>query len=155
VADGYSVAQHSLLVAEIAGKIRPKWPAKWRLAALLHDAPEYVVGDLISPFKAALSLDYKVFENALLDAVHIRFSLPAPLPDNITRVVKRSDRISAYLEAIALAGFEEEEAARIFGRPRGLNPDPILKQPLLSPWPTAIAQTKFLDHFNTLAAESR
>jgi 5'-deoxynucleotidase YfbR-like HD superfamily hydrolase len=58
----FSVAQHSLLVDEITGARDPQWPAQWRLAALLHDAPEYVIGDLISPFKTAIGLDYKAFE---------------------------------------------------------------------------------------------
>ena len=45
----YSVAEHSLLVEEIFFRLNPDGLVKWRLAALLHDAPEYVIGDMISP----------------------------------------------------------------------------------------------------------
>jgi hypothetical protein len=146
----YSVAQHSLLVAEIARSIGPDWPARWRLAALLHDAPEYVVGDLISPFKAALSLDYKAFENALLSAIHLRFDLPAELPATVTGVIKRADRAAAYLEATRLAGFDEREAARIFNRPRGLNPDRFVGTGLIEPWPAPRAEERYLGLFAEL-----
>ena len=101
---------------------RPGSTARYRLAALIHDAPEYVIGDLISPFKAALSLDYKAFEARLLAAIHIRFGLPAELPADITKLIKRADKIAAYYEATALAGFSVEEGRRYFGQPRGLKP---------------------------------
>ncbi|MGF7159751.1 hypothetical protein FHS85_001370 [Rhodoligotrophos appendicifer] len=113
----FSVAQHSVVVEEIAFRIQPKIPPAWRLAALLHDAPEYVVGDMISPFKAALGFDYKSFELQLLEAIHLRFGLPAHLPDAALQLIKRADKACAYLEAIELAGFSHSEAARYFGRP--------------------------------------
>ncbi len=143
----YSVAQHSLLVEELACALRPKWPDHWHLAALLHDAPEYVVGDLISPFKAALSLDYKAFENALLSAIHVRFALPAVVPETIASVIKRADRIAAYFEATSLAGFTEPEATQIFGRPRGLNPDMARGKGLIEPWPARQAEKAYLERF--------
>jgi hypothetical protein len=117
----YSVAQHSLLVESLCVHFSPTLDRRWRLAALLHDAPEYVIGDLISPFKAALSLDYKAFENRLLEAIHLRFGLPAKLPEKVTALIKRGDRAAAFLEAKQLAGFDDREAARYFGRPRGLD----------------------------------
>ncbi len=111
----YSVAQHALLVEDITAASAPDWPVAWRLAALLHDAPEYVVGDLISPFKAAIGLDYKAFENRLLAAIHARFGLPYPVPDAVTRAIKTADRIAAYYEATRLAGFARDEAQDLFG----------------------------------------
>ena len=89
-----------------------------RLAALLHDAPEYVVGDMISPFKAALGLDYKAFEKRLLAAIHIRFGLPPATPEKLEASIKKADRVAAYLEATQLAGFSIPEAEKFFGRPR-------------------------------------
>lgn len=117
-ANPYSVAEHSLLVEALVCEFKPNLDIRWRLAALLHDAPEYVVGDLISPFKAAVGLDYKALENRLMSAVHLRFSLPAELPVTIERLIKRADLASAYLEATTLAGFSVPEANKVFSKPR-------------------------------------
>lgn len=137
----FSVAQHSLLVEELARAFAPDLPARWQLAAVLHDAPEYVIGDLISPFKAALGFDYKAFELRLQEAIHIRFGLPAMVPERIKVLIKRADKAAAYLEATQLAGFGEAEAAKFFGRPRGLqsrvDPSP------LTPLDTAQAERRF------------
>ena len=114
----YTVAEHCLLVEDILVRIRPRATARDRLAALLHDAPEYVIGDMISPFKAALGIDYRAFEARLARAVHIRFGLPADLPATLRTAIKRADRASAWLEATQLAGFSEAEAAKHFPRPR-------------------------------------
>src|SRR6056297_2366587 len=113
----YSVAEHSLLVEEIYGRIVPAAPAKWRLAALLHDAPEYVIGDMISPVKAAVGPDYEALDDRLTAAVHLRFGLPAAIPMTVKRAIKKADRISAWLEAIQIAGFTLDEANRLFGAP--------------------------------------
>ncbi|MGZ8409813.1 MAG: HD domain-containing protein, partial [Hyphomicrobium sp.] len=113
----FSVAQHCLLVEDLAGQLKPRLAARWRLAALLHDAAEYVIGDLITPFKAAVGLDYKAFETKLMSAVHIRFGLPPVLPEDPDTLIHRADRMAAYLEAVELAGFSAAEARRIFGRP--------------------------------------
>jgi len=113
----YSVAEHSLLVEEIFARLAPKAPAKWRLAALLHDAPEYVIGDLISPVKAAVGPGYGEMEARLSAAIHTRFGLPAQLPDTIKRQIKRADRVSAWLEATRIAGFSHAEAAKFFRPP--------------------------------------
>ncbi len=110
---GLSVAQHSLIVEEIAGPALTD--RRWRLAALLHDAPEYVIGDMISPFKAALGGDYRAIEERLHRAIHIRFRLPPVLPDAVRRAIKRADRTAAFSEAVDLAGFDEAEARRILG----------------------------------------
>ena len=95
----YSVAEHSLLVEEIYGLLFPASPAKWRLAALLHDAPEYVIGDMISPVKAAVGPGYGALDDRLAAAVHIRFGLPAQIPTAIKKQIKKADKISAWLEA--------------------------------------------------------
>jgi len=113
----YSVAEHSLLVEQIFGKMHPRTDAKWRLAALLHDAPEYVIGDMISPVKAAVGPDYGHLDDRLTAAIHIRFGLPAVIPALIKKQIKKADIISAWLEATQIAGFAENEADKLFGRP--------------------------------------
>ena len=140
----FSVAQHSLIVEEITFKLEPSWPAKWRLMALLHDAPEYVIGDMISPFKAALGLDYKAFELKLEAAIHLRFGLPAHPTAAVKATIKRADLICAYFEATQLAGFEETEARGFFGAPP---PKMRLK---LAPQPTETVQAAFLKRFRSL-----
>ncbi len=112
----FSVAQHSLLVEELVRRLEPDTPSKWLLAALLHDAPEYVVGDMITPFKSAIGPDYKALENRLLAAIHLRFALPPVTPRKLARVIKQADRTAAYLEATQLAGFSPSEAKRLFGK---------------------------------------
>lgn len=114
----YSVAEHSLLVEEIYGRQRPEAPVKWHLAALLHDAPEYVIGDMISPVKAAVGPGYGALDERLTAAIHLRFGLPAALPKSVKAEIKRADKVSAWLEAVQLAGFSETEADRFFGRPK-------------------------------------
>ncbi|WP_343116361.1 HD family hydrolase [Ostreiculturibacter nitratireducens] len=113
----YSVAEHSLLVEDIFSRLNPGTSARWRLAALLHDAPEYVIGDMISPVKAAVGPEYGALDERLQVAVHVRFGLPATLPASIKKEIKRADRISAWIEAVQIAGFSEAEADRFFGRP--------------------------------------
>jgi hypothetical protein len=113
----YSVAEHSLLVEEIFAAANPGIAARWRLAALLHDAPEYVIGDMISPVKAAVGSGYGALDERLAAAVHIRFGLPAQLPKDIKAAIKRADKVSAWLEAVQIAGFTLAEADRFFGRP--------------------------------------
>ncbi|SLN30480.1 HD domain-containing protein [Roseisalinus antarcticus] len=113
----YSVAEHSLLVEEIFGRQVPGAPVKWRLAALLHDAPEYVIGDMISPVKAAVGPGYGALDDRLMAAIHLRFGLPSEVPKTVKRQIKRADKVSAWLEATRIAGFSEAEATRFFGRP--------------------------------------
>lgn len=149
-----SVAQHCLVVEEIArglaGAKDEEWPHTHALAALLHDAPEYVVGDLISPFKAAIGFDYKAFEIRLLEAIHARFGLPAQLPPAVARRIKMADQIAAYFEATGLAGFSREEAALYF--PLHATVAPELRQRLerLEAWTTRAAQHAFLSRFQHL-----
>ena len=112
----YSVAEHSLLVESLVVALKDSIPIKWRLAALLHDAPEYVIGDMISPFKVAIGDAYKSVESRLQGVIHIRFGLPADLPVEVKKLIKRADRISAFIEATQIAGFSDSEARRIFGR---------------------------------------
>jgi 5'-deoxynucleotidase YfbR-like HD superfamily hydrolase len=149
----FSVAQHSLLVERITLEIEPALESRFRLASLIHDAPEYVIGDLISPFKAALSLDYRAFEAKLLAAIHVRFGLPAVLPADITKLIKRADKIAAYYEATSLAGFSREEARRFFGQPRGLSTRVVNTLSHLSPLPPSEGEACFLKRFNQLYAQ--
>jgi 5'-deoxynucleotidase YfbR-like HD superfamily hydrolase len=122
----YSVAEHSLLVETLFTRMNPKTPVKWQLAALLHDAPEYVIGDMISPVKSAVGPDYDALDKRLAAVIHIRFGLPAAIPATIKRQIKKADKISAWMEATQIAGFEEAEANKFFGKPdlnliKGLN----------------------------------
>ena len=144
----FSVAQHTLLVEAVMREQAPRVDFKYRLAALLHDAPEYVIGDMISPFKAVLGGDYKVVEKRLLSAIHIRFGLPAALAPEIERQIKAADRGAAYLEATELAGFTQAEAKRLFGRDPGL--PPATRRDYLTPWSAAKVEKRFLARFKTL-----
>lgn len=116
----YSVAEHSILVEEIFRRLYPNEPIKWQLAALLHDAPEYVIGDMISPVKAAIGPDYGELDDRLTAAIHIRFGLPAKIPVTIKKKIKKADKVSAWLEATQIAGFSVEESNKLFGT---MNPD--------------------------------
>ncbi len=113
----YSVAEHSLLVETLFARIVTKAPVKWRLAALLHDAPEYVIGDMISPVKAAVGPGYGALDDRLTAAIHLRFGLPAALPAAVKKQIKKADKISAWMEATQIAGFSETEASKFFGTP--------------------------------------
>ncbi|WP_424941424.1 HD domain-containing protein [Aliiroseovarius sp. S253] len=113
----YSVAEHSLLVEALYTRMNPKAPVKWQLAALLHDAPEYVIGDMISPVKASVGAGYGELDDRLTAAIHIRFGLPAKIPATVKKAIKRADRVSAFLEATQIAGFSVEEAGKFFGVP--------------------------------------
>ncbi|MCW1931194.1 HD family hydrolase [Pararhodobacter zhoushanensis] len=113
----YSVAEHSLLVETLAGRLDPRFKLRWRLAALLHDAPEYVIGDMISPVKAAVGPSYGALDTRLTAAIHLRFGLPAILPKSVKTLIKKADTLSAWLEATQIAGFTRTEADRFFGRP--------------------------------------
>lgn len=146
----FSVAQHTLLVEEIARRRVGALDRRLGLALLLHDAPEYVIGDMISPFKAVIGGAYKAVEKRLLNAIHLRFGLPPELPDEVMRIIKAADRGSAYLEATRLAGFSAEEARRFFG-PRPALPQQMERE-YLTPWPAEDAERRYLDRFAKLAA---
>jgi hypothetical protein len=139
----FSVAQHSILVEEIFCQLVEGASPDARLACLLHDAPEYVIGDMISPFKAVVGGGYKTVEDRLQRAIHLRFSLPAQRTEKLTKEIKRADQIAAYFEATVLAGFSTAEATRFFGRPRGLSADRFD----LSSRPAKSAQSAFLKSF--------
>lgn len=113
----YSVTEHSLLVESIFARLVPDAPPRWRLAALLHDAPEYVIGDMISPVKAAVGPGYGALDDRLAAAIHLRFGLPAVIPKTVKRDIKKADKISAWMEATEIAGFSDVEADRFFSRP--------------------------------------
>jgi 5'-deoxynucleotidase YfbR-like HD superfamily hydrolase len=146
----FSVAQHTLLVEAVLREQVPRADDRIRLAALLHDAPEYVIGDMISPFKAVIGGDYKVIENRLLGAIHIRFGLPPVLAPEITKQIKAADMGAAYLEATCLAGFKEAEAKRLFGKDPGLSE--AMVEDFLTPWSAGKAEKRFLARFEALVA---
>jgi uncharacterized protein len=143
----FSVAQHSLLVETIARQ-RARLDRRGRLAVLLHDAPEYVIGDMISPFKAVIGDVYKVVEARLLAAIHLRFGLPAVLPGELAALIKAADRCAAYLEATRLAGFSASEARRFFGSPPKFSA--AVERDYLKPWPAETAEQRYLDRFAKL-----
>jgi 5'-deoxynucleotidase YfbR-like HD superfamily hydrolase len=149
----FSVAQHCLLVADIADALAPGADAQTRLMVLLHDAPEYVIGDMISPFKAVIGESYREVESRLLAAVHLRFGLPATTPAVVRALTKRADRIAAFFEATELAGFSIEEARPFFGDPRSL-PKPLASLSL-EPLPADAAQGAFLARFAALTEPSQ
>lgn len=151
-AHGFSVAQHSLLVEDIAGRMKPGLERRWRLSVLLHDAPEYVIGDMISPFKGVIGGDYKAVEKRLMAAIHIRFGLPAEVPAAIATLTKKADHVSAFLEATQLAGFGVEEASTLFGRPTGVYGGANGVPPVLVPMDAETAKAAFLDRFTLLSS---
>lgn len=142
----FSVAQHCVLVERLVADLRPGLTRETRLMALLHDAPEYVIGDLISPFKVAIGIDYKALENRLQTAIHIRFGLAPETPATLKVLFKKADLMAAYFEATQLAGFEEEVARKLF-----VVPPVAMRTPRLVPLATAEAQAQFLDRFKKLA----
>jgi 5'-deoxynucleotidase YfbR-like HD superfamily hydrolase len=141
----FSVAQHSIIVEDLVAHLQPEIAPRWRLTALLHDASEYVIGDMISPFKAALGVDYRAFEDRLEAAIHIRFGLPAKAPAEIKALVKHADLVCAWFEATRLAGFSEAEAGELFGAP----PDDY--SPTVEAWPASLAQARYLQRFHVLS----
>ncbi|MEO0816318.1 MAG: HD family hydrolase [Pseudomonadota bacterium] len=143
----FSVAQHSLLVERLVRHLKPSITPEMLLAALIHDAPEYVVGDMISPFKAVLGGDYKAVELRLTRAIHLRFGLPADLPAAMKKLIKRADLMSAWLEATQLAGFSEAESDRFFIAP----PDGCAFD--LTPQSPGAAQADFLARFREILTE--
>ena len=144
----FSVAQHCVLVEAIFDHCNKGMSKQLRLAALLHDAPEYVIGDMISPFKAALGVDYKAFEHRLMAAIHIRFGLPPQVSTETEILIKQADKMAAYLEATQLAGFSIPEAEKFFGRPKGLSGD--RKFHALETLPTNEAVAQYLSVFESL-----
>ena len=143
----YSVAEHSLLVEQIYGRLGDP-PAKWRLAALLHDAPEYVIGDMISPVKAAVGPGYGELDLRLTAAVHLRFGLPASLPIVVKKAIKLADKMSAWLEAVQIAGFTETEANKLFGRPESA----VLRGLEIKLRPPAVVRADYVARHSVLLA---
>ena len=145
----YSVAEHSVFVEDLFAQANPRIDPKWRLAALLHDAPEYVIGDMISPVKAAVGPGYKDLDTRLTSAIHIRFGLPAQIPEMIKKKIKKADSQSAWLEAVELAGFSEGEANKLFGKPASFADN----QRHLKPRAPMDVKAIFLERFHALSTE--
>ena len=149
----FSVAQHSLLVEALARAKVPRLDAKGRLATLLHDAPEFVIGDMISPFKVVIGDRYKAVERRLLAAIHLRFGLPVKLTDELQALIKAADRSAAYLEATHFAGFATAEARKFFGAPPKFSA--AIEREYLTPWPAGTAEARFKERFEKLTARVR
>ena len=144
----FSVAQHVLLVETLARAKTPNLDDRIRLAVLLHDAAEYVIGDMISPFKAVIGDSYKAVEERLLTAIHVHFGLPAKLPEAWVKIVKAADRNAAYLEATKLAGFEDAEARKFFGQPPKFSA--AIERDYLTPWPASTAAKRLKEKVEKL-----
>lgn len=142
----FSVAEHSVLVETLVRRLEPGLGPAEQLTALLHDSPEYVIGDMISPFKALLGESYKGVEARLQEAVHLRFGLKAVTPEGLKKTIKRADNICAWFEAVQLAGFSEAESDGFFGRP------PAGMTLKLAPLPPTEAQALFLKRFGEIQA---
>ena len=140
----YSVAQHSLLVEKLFTENNPNSPLKWRLAALLHDGPEYVIGDLITPFKYALNNSYRLVENNLMQAINLRFGLPAIIPKSVELSIKKADKAAAWFESVQIAGYTEIEALQILKKPK------IKLITKIKPVSPKISIKDFLKRFNEL-----
>jgi uncharacterized protein len=143
----FSVAQHSLLVERIAAEMEPSIGRAERLFMLLHDAPEYVIGDMISPFKAVIGDAYKAVENRILGAILLRFSLPPTPAPTTLKLAKQADRAAAFFEAVSLAGFTRREAERIFGRP-AISPQALTDE--IAPATVDAVQARFLARFQEI-----
>jgi 5'-deoxynucleotidase YfbR-like HD superfamily hydrolase len=148
----FSVAQHSVLVLELFRASNPDAAPAHLLQTLLHDAPEYVMGDIISPFKTAMGGNYKDVENRLLSAIYLRFSLPATQSVPLKKQMKKADQEAAYFEATSLAGFEPSEAIKFFGEPGVAAFEIEHFDRLIQPWPTREAHDRFIATFDTIAA---
>jgi 5'-deoxynucleotidase YfbR-like HD superfamily hydrolase len=144
----YSVAEHSLLVVDLFARMEPLQPARWQLAALLHDAPEYVIGDMISPVKSAVGPAYGEMDARLAAAVHLRFGLPAVLPGAVKKAIKAADKVSAWLEAVQIAGFSASEADRLFGKPAA----PLLVGLEIRLRPPAVVRADYVARHQSLLA---
>lgn len=148
----FSVAQHSCLVEAVATQLDPDLTSSERLAVLLHDAPEYVMGDTITPLKAALGERYGAIERRLAQVVHLAFGLPVDLPMAVSRLIKRADRVAAWLEATGLAGFSRSEAIQAFGRPE-CEPDSLAC--FLTPWSAEVAEARFRERVSGCAGTTQ
>ncbi len=144
----FSVAQHSLLVEALARARVPRLDARGRLAVLLHDAPEFVIGDMISPFKVVIGDRYKAVERRLLAAIHLRFGLPVKLAEELQTLIKTADRSAAYLEATRLAGFATAEARKFFGTPPRFSA--AIERDYLTPWQAGTAEARYKERFEKL-----
>jgi 5'-deoxynucleotidase YfbR-like HD superfamily hydrolase len=143
----YSVAEHSLLVEQLFGQLQPKATKAARLTALLHDAPEYVIGDMISPVKAAVGPGYGALDDRLMEAVLLRFGLPRSISATLKVQIKKADRLSAWLEATQIAGFDIPEANRLFGKP-----SPAIAAIRLAPLAPTAARDAFVARHTALIA---
>lgn len=140
----FSVAQHSIVVEQFVGELLPDADPVSLLTALLHDAAEYVIGDMISPFKNALGGDYRSVETRLDTAIRVRFGLPAQTPPKLKTTIKAADHSSAFYEATRLAGFDIDEAIDLFGPPTGVS------EPDVTPLSPGRAQQQFIERFEAL-----
>ena len=149
----FSVAQHCILVVEVLQANSNNPTPQELLYALLHDGAEYVMGDIISPFKAAMGGNYKEIEDRLLEAIHLRFSLAPVRPARMSKNIKKADKHAAFFEAVNLAGFEPDEAKGLFGEPGMAGFDLDGFERLIRPWPTREAQDRFQQVFDQITAQ--
>ncbi|NKD85883.1 HD family hydrolase [Haematospirillum jordaniae] len=141
----WSVAQHSVFVVDIMKRFRPRPEPNLLLAGLLHDAPEYVTHDLVTPLKAVVGDVFREVENRLMCAIHVRFGLPPCLSTPDKTRIKKADLIAAATEAVQLAGFSLHEIRPVLSIKA--KPAPWAH---LQPLPATEAAHLFLDTFSEL-----
>lgn len=71
----YSVAQHSCIVADLV-------PDEHKLAALLHDATEAYIGDMVRPLKRFMFV-YQHLEETIWQSICTRFQVDTELPKSV------------------------------------------------------------------------
>ena len=129
----------------------PRLDRSRRLAVLLHDAPEYVIGDMISPFKAVIGDAYKAVERRLLTAIHLRFGLPAqsaPELEDSDQGRRPRGRLSRSDPA---RRFRSRRGAALLRPAAGISA--AMERDYLKPWPAETAQARYLERFKKLIAE--
>ena len=128
--------------------------ARPRSRVLLHDAPEYVIGDMISPFKAVIGDAYKAVEARLLAAIHLRFGLPADAAGRSRRPDQgRRPSARAFSRRRGLPDFREPKRGGS-SAPRRSSPRPS-SATTSRPGPPETAEARFLERFAKLARARR
>lgn len=130
----YSVAQHSVHVSQLV-------PPEHAYAALMHDAPEAFMGDMVKPLKDLLP-EYRTIEDAVEAAVFARFAVPSPL----SACVKEADIVMLATEQVHIMANRDD-----WNYTRGREPANID----LPDWPPTKAKRAFLDRFAALTSGER
>lgn len=135
----YCVAQHVCLVHDHMHPGPHPHFKMLRLQALLHDATEAYLGDVVKPLKELL-LDYKKLERRLERIILTRFGLPTKLEPE----VKEADMIALATEKRDLL-----YDGPIWEATKGIVPWPEI----VTPWQPAVAKEQFLRRYYSLVPQ--